>query len=284
MRLAHAFLIALSLLSLPTRWTSLDRGPSLHAGCDIEPAADLPALDLLRDRAVQERLGLSDDQKAAIGRRLALILDPEQRDLIEMILRQYHADRNRLRELEDPSFADDGEAEQYEIPRLRAMAGEFPDRATAMIDRVLTPGQRAALSRRSRTRDPEALLRELEALERENTRGIAALLASPQREQLRRIAIDTEGSLAVVRPDVAAWLKLSPVQQVPVRAIWDKARADLDRLRGPSPISPVYREGDDLEVWMKPRLSTIREESARIRADAIERINQVLARQQTPGA
>jgi hypothetical protein len=200
-----------------------------------------------------------------------------------MILRQYHADRNRLRELEDPSFADDGEAEQYELPRLRAMAGKFPDRATAMIDRVLKPGQPAALSRRSRTRDPEALLRELEALERENTRGIAALLASPQREQLRRIAIDTEGSLAVVRPDVAARLKLSPVQQVRVRAIWDKARADLDRLRGPSPISPVYREGDDLEVWMKPRLSNIREESARIRADAIERINQVLARQQTPG-
>jgi hypothetical protein len=278
MRLAHASLIAIALSSPPTGWTVLDRGRSLHAGCDIEAAADLRDLDLLRNRAVQERLGLSEDRKAEIGRRLELTLDPEQGDLIQMILRQYHADRDRLRELEDPSFADDGEAEEYELPEVRAMAGEFPGRAMAMIDRVLTPGQRAALGTRSRRRDPDALLREVEALHRENARCIAAVLASRQREQLRQIAIDTEGVLAVVRPEVAARLKLDPVQQIRVRAIWDRARADLDRLRSPSLISPAYREGDDLEVWMKPRLSTLREESARIRADAREKIGQVLAR------
>jgi hypothetical protein len=80
----------------------------------------------------------------------------------------------------------------------------------------------------------------------------------------------------VVRPEVAARLGLSREQRERVRAIWAEAQADLDRLRDPSPFSPAYPDGDDLEARMRPRLATIRRESARILADAGRQIRQVL--------
>jgi hypothetical protein len=278
MRLAVVKLLGIVLVGLPPCWTALSGSPSLCPVRLIEPGAaiDLRSIDALRDPAAQEKLGLSDDQRVEIGRRLALTLDPDQRDLLQMILGQYHADRNRLCELEDPTFEDDEEGASYELPRLRAMAGEFSDRAAAMVDRILTPGQRAAISTRPRPIDPGALSRELAVLQQDSSTAIAAILVPHQHEQLRQIAIDAEGPLAVVRPEVAARLNISLDQQTRVRTIWAKAQADLDRLRGPSPISPAYRKGDDLEVWMKPRLATIQIESARILADAKNRICDVL--------
>jgi hypothetical protein len=229
----------------------------------------------------QEQLGMSADQKVEIGRRLALTLDPDQEDLIRMILGQYHADRDRLRDIENPNFDDDEEGPQYERPRLRAMGDEFRERAAAMVDRVLTPGQRAALGPRPCPSDPEALIKNLSDLQRLSLRGIAAALTPSQRDQLRQLAVDAEGPLAVVRPEVAARLKLSREQRAQVQAIWDAARDELNRLRDPSPISPAYRDGDDLEVWMRPRLATIRKESARILSDAGEKISKVLPKPPT---
>jgi hypothetical protein len=79
------------------------------------------------------------------------------------------------------------------------------------------------------------------------------------------------------RPDRdLARLGLSREQRERVRAIWAEAQADLDRLRDPSPVSPAYRDGDDLEIRMKPGLATIRSESARILAGAGKKICQVL--------
>jgi hypothetical protein len=278
MRLAVVFLLGILLIGLPTSWTALRGSPSLCPGCLIEPVAaiDLRSIDVLRDRAVQEKLGLSDDQRVEVGRRLALTLDPDQRDLLQMILGQYHADRNRFCELEDPTFEDDEEGASYELPRLRAMADEFPDRAVAMVDRILTPEQRAALGPRPVALDPEAMLKGLLALQRDSLSGITTTLTPSQRDRLKQLTLDAEGPLAAVRPDVAARLNLSREQQARVRAIWDAAQTDLNHLRNPSPVSPAYRDGDDLEVRMRPRLTAIRKESACIHANAKHRICSVL--------
>jgi hypothetical protein len=291
MRLAVVILLGMLLVGLPTCWTALSGSPSLRPGYLIESVAaiDLRSIDVLRDRAVQEKLGLSADQRAEIGRRLALTLDPDQRDLLQMILGQYHADSNRLRELEDPTFEDDDEGASYELPRLRAMAGEFPDRAAAMVDRILTSEQRAALGPRPVAPDPEAMLKGLLALQRDSMSGITTTLTPSQRDRLQQLTLDAEGPLAAVRPDVAARLNLSREQQARVRVMWDAAQTDLNHLRDPSPVSPAYRDGDDLEVRMRPKLTTIRKESARILADAKSRICEILQRsasssRSTPGA
>jgi hypothetical protein len=279
MRLAPAVLLATWLVGLPILWMAVGGGPAPRPGCRDETNAeiDLTFLRLLREKGVQEQLGLSAGQKVEIGRRLALTLDNDQEDLIHMILGQYHADRGRLRELEDPDFEDDGEGPQYERPRLMAMAEEFGGRAAALVDRILAPEQRTALGARRPT-DPEVLVKSLTTLQRDSMSGINAALTPSQRDRLKQLAVDAEGPLSAVRPEVAARLKLSREQQTRVRAIWDAARDDLNRLRGPSPFSPspAYRDGDDLEVRMRPRLSTIRKESARILANAGERISKVL--------
>jgi hypothetical protein len=273
-------LLGTSLVGLPTWRSALGGKTSFCAGRLIEPEAaiDLQMIDAFRDRTLQEKLDLSDEQRAEVGGRLALILDSDQRDLIQMILGQYHADENRLRELEDPSFEDDGEGVSYEIPRLRAMAGGFQRRAAAMVDQVLTAEQRAALGPRPAA--PEAMFKALSALQRESISAIAAALTPRQRERIKELTLDAEGPLAAVRPDVAARLNLSREQQVRVRAIWDLAQAGLKRLRDPSPVSPAYRDGDDLEGSIRPRLTTIRKESARILSDAGARIREVLLKAQ----
>jgi hypothetical protein len=277
-RLAPAALIAIWLVSPLIRWAAVGGGPPPQAGrlAEADAAIDHRSLPLLRDKGVQERLGLGAAQKVEIGRRLALALDPDQEDLIRMILGQYHADRNRLRDLQDPDFDDDEEDWLDEVTRLKAMAGEFRGRTAAMVDRVLTPGQRAALGPRPCPSDPDALFKTLSDLQQDNLRGLAAALTRRQQDQLRRLTLQAEGPLAAVRPEVAARLKLNPDQEERIRSIWGSAQADLDRLRDPSPVSPAYREGDDLEVWMRPRLATIRRLSARILATAAERIRQVL--------
>jgi hypothetical protein len=231
---------------------------------------------LLREERVREQLRLSAEQSVKIERYLAVTLEPDQEDLIRMIIGQYRVDRVRLHDLEDPDFDDDEEGPNYERPRLRAMAGEFPVRATAMIDRVLAPEQRAALGAQSGPRDPEALVERLTAFQRDGLSGIGAALTPSQRDRLRQLTVEAEGILAVVRPEVASRLKLSSEQQARVRAIWDAVQDDLNRLRAPSLISPAYRDGDDLDVWMRPSLSTIRKESARLLANAGEKICQVL--------
>jgi hypothetical protein len=251
---------------------SLDADSRDRAGAGIDPRS----LDLLADKNVQERLGLSDDQRPEVERRLALCLNRDQDDLIRMILNQYHADRDRLRDLEHPGFDDDEDDLRDEMTRLRSMAGGFGDRAAAMVDRVLTPGQRAASGRRSCPSDLDALLQNLSDLQRENLRGLAATLTRGQQDQLMELTLQAEGPLAVVRPVVSARLGLNLDKKKRIRAIWKSAQVDLDRLLDPSPISPAYREGDDLDLRMRPRLSTIRKESARILATAAERIREVL--------
>jgi hypothetical protein len=280
-RLAPAVVLATCLVGLPIWQTGVGGGPLPRPGCRGGAAIDPSSLRLLRTKWAREQLGLSAEQIVEIGRRLAMTLDPDQEDLIRMILGQYRVDRVRLRDLEDPEFDDDEEGPQYERPRLRAMAIEFPVRAAAMIDRVLTPEQRAALGAQGGPTDPEALVESLTAFQRDGLSGIGAALTPSQRDRLRRLTVHAEGPMAVVRPDVAARLKLSSEQQAQVRAIWDAARDDLDRLRDPSPISPAYRDGDDLDVWMRPRLAKIRSESARILADAGRKIRQVLQKSPT---
>jgi hypothetical protein len=282
-RLAPAALLATWLVGLPIWWTAAGGRPSPRPGCHVEAdaAIDRSCLCLLRDKVVQEQLGLSAGQKVEIGRRLALTLDPDQEDLVRMILGQYHADRDRLRDLEDPDFEDDEEGPQYERPRLRAMAEEFPSRTAAMVNRVLAPEQRAALGVRRGPTDPDTLVKSLKALQRDGLTAISAALTPSQRDQLRQLAVDAEGPLAVVRPEVAARLELSREQQARVRAIWDAAQDELNRLRDPSPISPAYRDGDDLEVWMRPRLATIRKESARILSDVCGKIGKVFLKPPT---
>jgi hypothetical protein len=243
-------------------------------------AIDLRSIDVLRDRAVHEKLGLSNDQRVEIGRRLALTLDRDQRDLLQMILGQYHADRNRLRELEDPTFDDDEEGTSYELPRLRAMVGEFPGRAAAMVDRVLTPEQRAALGPRLVAADPEEMFKSLLALQGDSVSRIAATLTPSQRDRLKQLTLDAEGPLAAARPEVAARLNLCREHQAQVQTIWNAAQADLNRLRDPSPASPAYRDGDDLEVRIRPKLTTVRRESASILSDAGARIRKILLRSQ----
>jgi hypothetical protein len=282
MRLAVVILLGTSLVGLPTWWTALGGKSSLCACRHVEPEAaiDLHMIDALRDRALQNELDLSDEQRVEVAGRLALILDSDQRDLLQMILGQYHADGNRLRELEDPSFEDDEEGASYELHRLRAMAEGFRSRAAAMVDHVLTAEQQTALGPRPDAPDPDAMFKGLSALERESVRAIAAALTPHQRERIKELTLEAEGPLAAVRPVVAVRLKISCEQQTRVRAIWDVAQAGLNRLRDPSPVSPAYREGDDLDVWMRPRLPTIRRESARILATAAERINEVLQESQ----
>ena len=282
-RLAPTVLLATWLVGLPILWTAVGGGPAPRLDCRDETDAeiDLSFLRLLHEKGVPEQLGLSAGQKVEIGHLLALTLDHDQEDLIHMILGQYHADRGRLRELEDPDFDDDEEGPQYERPRLMAMAEVFGSRAAAMVDRVLAPEQRAALGARRPT-EPEVLVKRLTTLQRDSLSGIRAALTPSQRDRLKQLAVDAEGLLAAVRPEVAARLKLSCEQQTQIRAIWDAAQDDLNRLRGPSPISPAYRDGDDLEVRMRPRLSTIRKESARILTDASERISKVLLNTTAP--
>jgi hypothetical protein len=280
-RLGPAVLLATSLVGLSLLWTAVGEGPSPCPSCrdgtDAEP--DLSFLCPLREKGVQEQLGLSAGQKVEIGRRLALTLDPDQEDLIRMIVGQYYADLGKLRDLEDPEFNEDEEGAQDERPRLKAMAGEFPRRTAAMVNRVLALEQRAALGARRGPADPDALVKSLTALQWDSWNGISAALTPSQRDQLRQLAVDADGPLAAVRPEVAVRLNLSSEQQARVRAIWATARDDLNRLRDPSPISPAYRDGDDLEVRMRPRLSTIRKESARILTVARERISKVLLKQ-----
>jgi hypothetical protein len=76
---------------------------------------------------------------AEIEHRLVLTLDPDQEDLIRMILGQYHADRGRLRDLEDPNFDDDEEGRRYERPRLRAMAEGLRSRAVRRDPSMSSP-------------------------------------------------------------------------------------------------------------------------------------------------
>jgi hypothetical protein len=282
MRLGVVILLGTSLVGLPTWRTALGGKSFLFAGRLIEPEAafDLQMVDALRNRTLREELDLSDEQRVEVGGRLALILDSDQRDLLQMILGQYHADRNRLRELEDPSFEDDGEGVSYELPRLRAMAGGFQSRAAAMVDQVLTAEQRAALGPRPAAPDPEAMFNALSVLQRQSISAITAALTPRQRERIKELTLDAEGPLSAVRPDVAARLNLSCEQQARVSAIWDVAQARLRRLRDPSPVSPAYRDGDDLEMRMRPRLTTIRKESARILSDAGARIREVLLKSQ----
>ena len=193
-----------------------------------------------------------------------------------MILSQYHADRNRLRDLEDPEFDDDDEDSRDEVTRLRSMARGFRERAVAMVDRVLTPGQRVALGPRPCPPDPEAMVENLTDLQRDSFRKIAASLTLRQQDQLRQLTLRSEGPLVVVRPEVSARLKLNRDQNERVRVIRESAQADIDRLREPCLVSAAYREGDDLDVWMRPRVVMIRRESARILADAAKRISKVL--------
>ncbi|GAC1474784.1 MAG: hypothetical protein NVSMB9_25820 [Isosphaeraceae bacterium] len=218
---------------------------------------------------------MTDGQKVVIGRLLGLTLDPDQADLIRMIHGQYLADRARLHDLDDPDSDDDEETRDERL-RLKEMRGGFQTKATAMINRVLTPAQRAALSSRPSPSDSGAMFERLSTLQRESISGLAAALTPGQRNRLKKFAIDAEGPLAAVRSEVAARLRLSRDQQARVRAIWDVAQSNLNHLRDPSLISPAYREGDDLDLWMKPRLATIRRESARILSDAGEKISQVV--------
>ena len=104
-RLTPAALLAICLVGLPIRWTAVGEGPSPLSGLSRKGQCrnrSHRSLDLLREKGVQDQLGLSTEQKVEIGHRLALTLDPDQEDLIRMILGQYHADGNRLRDLEDP--------------------------------------------------------------------------------------------------------------------------------------------------------------------------------------
>jgi hypothetical protein len=282
-RLASAALIAICLVSPLIPWAAVGGGPAPRAGSreQADAAIDHRSLPLLRDQGVQEQLGLDAEQNVAIGRILALTLDPDQEDLIRMILCQFHADRDRLHDLEDPEF-DDDEERRDEMTRLKLMAGGFRDRTAAMVDRVLTPGQRAALGPRPCPPDPDALFKSLSDLQRDSLRGIAADLTRHQQDRLRQLTLCAEGALAVVRPEVSARLNLTLDQQARIRAIWRSAQVDLDRLRDPNPVSPAYREGDDLNVWMRPRLLMIREESARILSTAAERISEVRAESQAP--
>jgi hypothetical protein len=279
-RPSRGILLAISLVSLSARRSDSERQPPCYTGSAVRTGVegDLQLLGLLRDRKVQEKLGLSEIQEGEIRRRLDLALDADQDDLIEMILRQDRADRDRLRDLGDPAFDDDEEGRQDELPMLRAMADGLPGRSAAMIDRVLTPAQRTALGSRPRPDDLETLVRDLADLQRENAMRIAESLRPYQREQLRQLAHHAEDRLANARPEVVARHRMSDDQATQVRAIGDRARAELDRLRDPSPISPAYRDGDDLEARMRPRLAKIRRESARILLVANERIARILAR------
>jgi hypothetical protein len=282
-RPAHTALIAIGLVLPGVLWAAADDGLSpCPRSCERANAAlDLRSIDLLREKGVQDRLGLSAGQKVEVGHRLALALDPDQEDLVRMILCQYHDDRDRLSYLENPDPDDDEPEAQEELAQVRRIAGGFPARSAAMLDRVLTPGQRAALGPRPSPPDPEATFADLMALQRACLSGVAAALTPGQREELNRLVLRAEGPLAAVRPEVAARLNLGRDQRDRIRAIWDAARADLDRLRGPDPVSPAYRDGDDLEIRMKPRLATIRNESARILSDAGEKIRQVLQKSPT---
>jgi hypothetical protein len=277
-RPAHTALIAIGLVLPGVLWATADDGPSrCPASCERANAAlDPGSLSLLREKGIQDRLGLSAGQKVEVGRRLALALDPDQEDLARMILSQYHDDRDRLSYLEHPDPDDDEEEAQDELDRVRRIAGGFPARSAAMLDRVLTPGQRGALGPRPAPPDPEATFEDLMALQRACLGGIAAALTAGQRAELNRLALRADGPLAAVRPEVAARLNLGRDQRHRIRAIWDAAQADLGRLRGPNPVSPAYRDGDDLEVRMRPRLATIRRESARILSEAGEKIRQVV--------
>src|SRR5262249_9064203 len=156
-------LLATCLVGLPMWGTAVGGGPLPRPGSRDGAAIDPSSVRLLHEKWVREQLGLSAEQMVEIGRRLAMTLDPDQEDLIRMILRQYRVDRDRLRDLEDPNFDDDEEGSRYERPRLRAMAREFPVRAVAMIDRVLTREQRAALGTQGGPTDPEALVESLTA-------------------------------------------------------------------------------------------------------------------------
>jgi hypothetical protein len=269
----HALIPAIGLIGFTIWWTILVGGPSPCAdGCDREGTGiDLGSLDLLGDKRVQEKLDLSDDQRYEVTRRLALCLNADQKDLIQMILGQYHADQSRLGDLEDPLFDDDEEGMWDERNRLQAMAGGFETKATTLIDRVLTPVQRDALGPQRTQLSLEDLSRNLTALQKDTAVDIAAALTARQRDQFRQITLEA------VWPEVAGF-KLSRDQEARVSVIRAKARAHLDQLRAPNPISPAYRHGDDLEIWMRPRLSIIRKESTKILSEANENIRKALLR------
>jgi hypothetical protein len=274
----HAVLPTIGLIGLTIWWITVAGGQSPVAdgrdrsGAGIDPRS----LDFLGDKSVLEKLRLSDDQRHDVERRLALCLNGDQKDLIQMIVGQFHADRGRLHDLEDPLFEDDEEEMWDERTRLTAMAGGLENKAITLVDRVLTPVQRDALGPRHTRFDLETLLRRLSALQEENAGGITAILTSRQRDQLRHIALESDGRLVFFRPGSAAGMNLRRDQEAMVRSICARAKADLDQLRAPSPISPAYRYGDDLEVWMKPRLPKIRKDSAKILLDASEEFGKVL--------
>src|SRR5437764_1069762 len=93
-----AALIAIALVSPPVRWATFDAPASPRpGGREPAPAAiEGRSLSLLREARVQDRLGLTVRQKVEIGRHLELALDPDQEDLVRLILAQYRADRDRL--------------------------------------------------------------------------------------------------------------------------------------------------------------------------------------------
>jgi hypothetical protein len=116
---------------------------------------DPRSFPILRQKGLQERLGLGEEEKIEVGRPLALTLDPDQEDLFRMFANQNHADRDRLRELEDPAFDDDPVDWSDGMTRFRSIAARFEDKAAPTLDHVLTPGQRAALFRRPSRFDPD---------------------------------------------------------------------------------------------------------------------------------
>jgi hypothetical protein len=85
-RLAPAALIAIWLVTPLIRWTAVGGGPTPLTGCREQTgsAIDHRSLTLLREKAVQERLGLVAEQKVEVGRLLALTLDSDQEDLIRI--------------------------------------------------------------------------------------------------------------------------------------------------------------------------------------------------------
>jgi hypothetical protein len=116
--------------------------------------------------------------------------------------------------------------------------------------------------------NPQAMMEASLQIRQEIDQGIAQILDLKQKERFEQIVLQSEGPLAVARPEIAAKLKMSETQQNYVRGVMIEMRREL---------MMTIRQGAAIGQF---NASQVREFAAQLRKEAVKQISQVIDRKQ----
>ena len=116
--------------------------------------------------------------------------------------------------------------------------------------------------------NPQAMMEAARQLRRENDAGIAQILDQKQKERFDQIVLQSEGPLAVARPEIAAKLRLNESQKEYVQGVMMQMRRELFM---------SVRQGVATGQFNP---SQMRELTAQLRKEAVKEVSKVIDRKQ----